>query len=128
MKAICTYCSANKVRDAGLLPAARRYVSGRIDVLHNIAEQQGIHFCILSGEYGLINGDYPLPWYDHLLVPNEIPRLIEVVQQQLQEKNITEIDYYTVSPAVDPNVVPYLEVIEKGCANAEIYFRKHILS
>ena len=127
MKAICTYCSANKLRDAGLLPAVRRYVDGRIETLHTSAEQQGIHFCILSGEYGLIDGDYLLPWYDHLLVSNEIPRLIEVVQQQLREKNITEIEYYTVSPAVDPNVIPYFEVIKKGCARAGIHFREHIL-
>jgi hypothetical protein len=62
-----------------------------------------------------------------LLVSNEIPRLIEVVQQQLREKNITEIEYYTVSPAVDPNVIPYFEVIKKGCARAGIHFREHIL-
>ncbi len=116
------------MRNAGLLPAVRRYVSGRIDRLHKSAEQQGLHFCILSGEYGFIDGDYPLPWYDHLLVSNEIPRLIEVVQQQLQEKNITEVDYYTVSPDIDPNVISYLEVIEKGCASAGILFQKHILS
>jgi hypothetical protein len=45
----------------------------------------------------------------------------------INEKNITEIEYYTVSPAVDPNVIPYFEVIKKGCARAGIHFREHIL-
>jgi len=114
MKILCTYCSASKDPDKGLIPAFRRYISPRIIFVQDLAEKEDAHFCILSGEFGLVDWDQPLPWYDHILLREEIDRLAEIVTNQIQNKKISEIDYYTRSPKIDMNVTPYLNVIEKA--------------
>jgi tetratricopeptide (TPR) repeat protein len=83
-----------------------------------MAEREGVHLCILSGEFGLVDWDEPIPWYDHLLIADEVPQLAQKVERQIAQKGITRVEYYTVSPQVDPKIVPYLNVIENACRSA----------
>ena len=89
MRIICTYCSASKDPDKGLVPAYKRYISARIVHVQEIAEREGVHFCILSGKFGLVDWNHPLPWYDHLLLAEEVPQLVDMVKHQLNEKGIS---------------------------------------
>jgi len=127
MRVICTYCSASKDPAKGLVPAFKRYISPRIVQVQELAERDGVHFCILSGKFGLVDWDHPLPWYDHLLLPEEVQHLADTVTQQLVEKNITRIDYYTRLPKVDPNVSPYANAMEAACRSAGVALRSYIL-
>ena len=120
MRVICTYCSASKDPDQGLVPAYKRYISDRIVHVQEIAEREGAHFCILSGKFGLVDWNHPLPWYDHSLLAEEVPQLVEMVKHQLGEKGITEVDYYTRSPQADANIIPYGNTIEKACTDTGI--------
>lgn len=128
MRVFCTNCSASKDPAKGLVPAFKRYVSSRIVRVQEMAEREGVHFCILSGEFGLVDRDQPLPWYDHLLLPEQVSNLAQKVADQMADKGITRVDYYTVSPQVDPKIVPYLNVIEKACRVAGAELRGYTLA
>jgi len=127
MRVFCTNCSASKDPAKGLVPAFKRYVSPRIARVHDMANRTGEQFCILSGEFGLVDWNQPLPWYDHLLVADEVPDLSQKIARQLAEKGITRVDYYTVSPKADPKVLPYMNTIEKACQFAGVELRGFIL-
>lgn len=111
MHAFCTYCSAGKSRDAGDIAAIRRYQSKRIETVYAAAQQLGVEFCILSGEFGLIAPDYPIPWYDHLLRADEVPALTERIVEQIAQHGITRLVYFSQSFDRDPAIIPYHEVL-----------------
>lgn len=124
---ICTYCSARKDQTEGMLPASARYISERISHVQEVARQSEQRFCILSGEFGLLESDQPIPWYDHLLIPEEVPALVEKVAAQLVEKKIAQVDYYTRSLEVDPNSAPYTNTLEAACTKAGTALNIHVL-
>ena len=72
MVLFATYCSAEKDGASGDLPAIKRYTSDRILGVAAAARGAEARFGILSGQFGLISADHPLPYYDHLLQPDEI--------------------------------------------------------
>jgi len=120
MKILCTYCSASKDPDKGLIPAFKRYISPRIIYVQELAEKEDVHFCILSGQFGLVDWNHPLPWYDHLLIREEVQDLVKKVVNQIIDKKIDEIHYYTRSPKFDMNLIPYLNSIEIACEQSSI--------
>ena len=115
-----TYCSAEKRRDDGLLPAAERYVSARIQDTLEQARDAAVEGGILSGSYGLISPEHGIPWYDHLLKRVEIDGMVPRVVATLGDWDIHEVQWFTASPARDKNVVLYRLVMEKACANLHI--------
>lgn len=127
MKIICTYCSGAKSEDGGLLPAVQRYLSDRIVNLGMSADESGFDFMILSGEYGLIDRDYPLPLYDHLLQPSEVDKLSSKVATTLCMAGVKEVVYHTAAPEIFSAVRPYLAVIESACDRASVALRLVIL-
>ncbi len=127
MKIICTYCSGAKREDGGLMPAVSRYLSQRIVDLGESADNQGLEFMILSGEYGLIDREYPLPFYDHLLQPWEVDKLSNKVASTLCMAGVKEVEYHTAAPELVSAVRPYLSVMEAACERASVALRVMIL-
>jgi hypothetical protein len=119
----CTYCSADKRRDPKPLPAVARYRSDRIAALHAAGPM-----LILSGEYGLLAPEDPIPWYDHLLLPEEVDGLVPQVTSQLRSRSITALDFHTADPLHTPEVRPYVAVITQACASARVALRLVLLS
>jgi hypothetical protein len=124
---MCTYCSKDKDKSEGLLPADKRYKSKRIKKVHCFAKDRGFRFFILSGEYGLIHNDYEIPYYDHLLVCKEVPQLVEKIKDQLKKNSITRIIYYTEPLEQNPEIRPYICAIEEACKNIVVEFQCKIL-
>jgi tetratricopeptide (TPR) repeat protein len=121
MKIICAYCSASKDPDKGLVPAYKRYISNRIVKVQEIAaEQEDTNFCILSGKFGLVKWDHPLPLYDHLLISEEVPQLVEKVCNQIMEMGTTQVDFYTRSILNDNKISPYINTIEQACKKCNV--------
>lgn len=120
MQVFCTYCSASKDPSTGLVPAYKRYISDRIIRVQQLAETEKIHFCILSGKFGLVDWNEPIPWYDHLLTLDEVPQLVEVVARQLVEKSIHHLHFFAKSPSEDPQLWPYIKTIDQACAKAGV--------
>ena len=118
MHAFVTYCSARKRSDEGLLPAIRRYQSSRIDRVYAAALQLGMAFFILSGEFGLLSPLQSIPWYDHLLKPDEVLALTDRVEAQIRRAEIARLVYFTQSLAAAPDVIPYHDVMVGACSRA----------
>lgn len=111
MHAFCTYCSKDKRDDLSDIPAIHRYRSPRIDGVYDAALRLGVGFYILSGKFGLIPPEQPIPLYNHLLLPSEVPQLVDRVTEQVQRYGITHLVYFTQSFEQDPHVIPYHDVI-----------------
>ena len=118
-----TYCSAEKDGADGLLPAIERYQSDRISGVCRAAKPAGARFGILSGEFGLISSDHPLPYYDHLLQENQITQMAERVQNTLTEWQISEVQWFSVAFEMDPNVKRYQSVMEHAAEQAGVTFQ-----
>jgi hypothetical protein len=114
-KALCTYCSAIKNDAEEPLPAIDRYISERIKSVHEQSEEQNCQMIILSGKFGLLRPGDPIPWYDHLLLPDEVDTMIKIVAGQIKAYGITELEYHTAPLNIAPAVRPYYDTIRMAC-------------
>lgn len=122
MNAFCTYCSALKSQTPGNIPAMQRYQSLRIRKVYQAATGLGLGFYILSGEFGLIPSQQPIPFYDHLLRSEEVPMMVERVVKQLHEFVVTSLVYFTRPLTSSQELLPYHEVIKSACRQAALPF------
>ncbi len=118
MRILCSYCSAQKSRDEVPLAAVQRYDSERLRALHRRGVAEGTPLHILSGRFGLLASDEPIPWYDHLLSPAEVPAMTTTVAHGLRALGVTAVEYHTAAVPRVPQVGPYLEVMRAACAEA----------
>jgi hypothetical protein len=116
MHVFCTYCSREKSTETDNIPAINRYQSTRIEKVYTAASQLGLGFYILSGEFGLLPPQQLIPWYDHLMKPEEVSDLANRMAVQILEYGITRIVYFTSSFLRDPNVIPYHDAIVTACS------------
>jgi hypothetical protein len=123
----CTYCSAAKREDPGLLPAVERYLDRRIRDLAMRAADEGVLFLILSGKYGLLRPVDPIPWYDHLLAADEVEGTAGRVAVQLREFGVSSLRFHTVDRALDPQLEPYLKTIRAACDRADVAYELEIV-
>lgn len=117
---LCTACSKEKITTAGLIPALDRYASSRIRSISHKAEINDLGFLILSGKYGLIEAQQPIPWYDHLLVAEEVKPMVALVSRQLKALQVESLTFYAVDEQQDPSWQPYCEVIRQSTATTGV--------
>jgi hypothetical protein len=120
MTIFCTYCSAEEETDEQLLPAIRRYRSDRIARIYSASQVAGCGFFILSGEFGLLEPDAPIPYYDHLLVADEVETHAFCVAEQIKQHGITQILFFTLPVAKDEKLAPYHAALRLACELAHI--------
>lgn len=113
-----TYCSADKREEAGRLPAITRYKSERIRRVAQSAQLLGLPFRILSGRYGLISAEEPIPHYDHLLAEAEVGDHASRVAQDLRSAGVGQVVFYSRPAGEDRNLGPYWRVMELACSEA----------
>ena len=121
MDVFCTYCSRNKNHQETPLPAIQRYESKRIENIFNAAKLINIGFVILSGEYGILEPDELIKDYDHLLKMDEVVDLSDKVSEQLIQKHITRLIYFSEALSKEA-LVPYYLCISTACMKASIPF------
>ena len=114
MELFATYCSAEKDGAEGELPAIERYTSERIQGVAAAAKGAQAKFGIMSGQSGLITGEHPLPYYDHLLQPEEVSTRAEGAVETLRAWGITRIRWFSVAFEMDPNVGRYRDVMTQA--------------
>ena len=117
MTIFCTYCSAEKDRSEGDLPAIKRYQSSRITSVYIAAESLGLRFLILSGKYGILEPRDPIPYYDHLLQSSEVPEHSKLVANQLEALDAKDLIFFTRQASV---VKPYRDCIKFASEKAGI--------
>ncbi len=118
--AFSTYCSKEKETYEHPLPAINRYRSDRIRRIYSAAESAGTGFFILSGEYGLLKPNDPIPYYDHLLVGDEVEAHSVKVAEQIKQHGITQIIFFTLPVAADEKLVAYHACLRLACQTAAI--------
>ena len=79
-------------------------------------------FYILSGKFGLLSPEQPIPKYDHLLASEDVPLLVERVCGQLQEFQISKIIYFTKPPGSNPSLWPYHDCLALACSRTTVPF------
>ncbi len=117
---LVTYCSRAKRRDKAELPAWQRYLSERVRGLVAKAREEGRGCLILSGKYGLIDAEESIPYYDHLLVSDEVERRVDIVVEQLRRHGVEAVEYHTVNPEEVAEVRPYRALIHQACVQAGV--------
>lgn len=120
MTIFCTYCSAEKEASESLLPAIRRYRSDRIERIYSAALAAGCGFFILSGEYGLLGPNKPIPYYDHLLQAEEAEVQAFKVAGQIKQHGISQIIFFTLPLSKDEKLAPYHSTLRLACVLASI--------
>ncbi len=126
MEILCTICCKDKRTDPGLVPAIDRYRSGRIAFVNRESRVQGKPMFILSGKFGLLRPEDPIPWYDLKLEINAVPGLVPVIEGQLKEMKVTRITFYS-HPKSDANWYPYHAALEQACQKRDISIHYHFL-
>lgn len=117
MKIVCTICSKKKDEDEKLMPARLRYSAPHIQLTDKTATEAGLPFFILSGKYGLIEGEKEIPYYDYYLEEKAVDDLVKILIQQINDYGITEIDFYTEEKE---SWLPYQNAIRKSSESTGI--------
>jgi len=120
MTVFCTYCSSKKNSSQDELPSIQRYKSDRIKSVYDAADKLGLKYFILSGKYGLIEPDYPIPFYDYLLQSSHVPEHSKKTADQLKAFGVKDIIFFGRSIMDDENVKPYYDCIKLACKKAEV--------
>lgn len=111
--------------DKDLLPAIQRYISKRIEYTYNLAKIDGVQFLILSGEFGLITEGTLIPYYDHLLLPDEVVSAMPLLVQQLIEQKVEELTFFCNDPETEPTIKPYIDLIQLACQQHKTILNFH---
>lgn len=109
------------------MPAVRRYRSLRIQRLADLAARSGTLFLILSGRFGLVESQELVPYYDHLLQAEEVSGMVGTVAEQIKQKGISHVTFFSKSTQSRPQLRPYTELIERACSQATVPFDLRIL-
>ena len=109
---VCTICCREKDKAEGDLPAIQRYKSKRIDTVAGLARKAHRPLVILSGKYGLIDADKPIPYYDKLMGTDDVGDIIGKNIFFLEENKVGKVIFICPDPVIDPHVKPYLRSIQ----------------
>ncbi len=120
MKIHATYCSAEKSRTPGGIPAIERYTSRRIQWVNKCAQRHGEAFFILSGKHGLIKAEEEIAYYDYLLTSDALNEHVQLLSQQVSTLGIQQVTFFARPIRIDPNILPYLKSIEKACRLSQV--------
>lgn len=98
------------------MPAINRYISPRIEKTMKLAETQNADFLILSGKFGLLRPLDPIPWYDHMLTPDEVSAMAQKIAPQLSR--YTEITFFHHQ---GDYIAPYLAAVKQAAGERKIH-------
>ena len=117
-----TYCSKEKDESTMPLEAIKRYKSNRIQKVYEASKLVTAEFMILSGKFGLLKATEKIPYYDHLLVMEEVNKYTEKLIKQLMEIKNKKIIFFSEYLKNDPNLKPYQLAIKTACEKLNIEF------
>jgi hypothetical protein len=117
-----TYCSKEKREDKEDINSIDRYISNRILKVFKSSIILDTEFRILSGEFGLLKADDKIPYYDHLLIKEELPEYINKLYNQLKDTEVKQFILFSESLLIDPNLEPYQIAIKTVCERLNIDF------
>ncbi len=111
-------CCAEKREDEGSLPAIERYTAARVHDVYHWARRDGADFRIFSGKFGLLRPSDPLPWYDHILQPEDVLEMAARVAEQNREQGLHKLVIHTAEIETHPQELIYLGCLQ-GAAGGD---------
>jgi len=127
VRALLTTCTALKRADAGLLPAEDRYEGPRVAFARAEADRRGLPLLFLSGVFGVVAADAPLPPYDHALLPDEVAALVPRASAQLRALGVTEI-VAVLRAEGTPGWAPYWSALGLAASDAGVAWSPLVVS
>lgn len=127
MKIYCTTCCKEKTETPELCPAIDRYISPRINAVYQQSKTEKVPFRILSGEYGLLKPEDPIPWYDKKLEFEMIPLLLPIVSKQIKSQQIESILFFAKDATKLPEWLPYYKILELACAACAVNLKVELI-
>ncbi|MEK7068678.1 MAG: DUF6884 domain-containing protein [Patescibacteria group bacterium] len=124
MKIVCTICSRVKSEESVVLPAQERYLAPHIAQAKVFAEMLELPYYILSGKFGLVRADEPVPYYDHRLKEDEIDRVAGWVMSRIAQDKITHINFCAEQK---PTWAPYEEILRRACERTGVILTLHLI-
>ena len=115
MKIYCTICCKEQRTDKRLIEANKRYISDRIQKIDHKSKEDKVEFRVLSSKFGLLKPEEKIPYYDHILMMEEISDLSKMVQQQLLSQKIDKVIFFAKNPIKHPYWKPYIALIKSSC-------------
>lgn len=119
---LITTCSKEKDSRPGLLPAIERYKHPRIDWVYRESQRLNLPMLILSGEFGLLQPQTPIPWYDHALQADEVPNLVPAIALRLKGLKAESLQFFA-RPANEPGWAPYHAALDQACRAENVRLR-----
>ncbi|QQS30533.1 MAG: hypothetical protein IPM47_06255 [Sphingobacteriales bacterium] len=110
-----TPCCKEKTTDLGLIPAILRYTDPRISEIYSLSLSKPASFGILSGKYGLIFAEEPIPWYDEVLTLETWRPLTATIKKQLKQFQASEVLYFAKNHHLHQSWEPYYLAIQISC-------------
>lgn len=96
MHLLLVACSLSKDKAAGTMPALYRYTGPSYRILQKLARERGLpenlDIFIISGKFGLVRSDTPLPYYDQRISRESAIRS----GVSLSLKELFEVPYETI--------------------------------
>ena len=119
MEIILTTCCKDKDSSKNLISAIKRYQDPRIRLVRKISSRKNSELFFLSGKFGLIHSETPIPWYDKPLLKDDVQKLRHIVKFQIKNYDIKKVYFYGESKK-KKGWRPYYQLIEKACKDLGI--------
>lgn len=120
MHIYCTTCSKDKSTYEGRIAAIQRYQDERITSVYHKSQQDKKGFRILSGKYGLLAPTDEIPWYDQVLLLNEVNNMIDLTALQLEHADVSSVELFVKDPQENPDWQNYITTMVGACSKLEI--------
>lgn len=88
--------------------------------MYRESKRAGARFAILSGRFGLLGPYQKIPYYDHLLQPDEINTLLPRMTGFLKKKGYRSVRFYHEPVRNFPQLRPYIKAIKLACRMADV--------
>lgn len=113
MELAATICSRQKDPDVTMMPAHRRYLGAHVAYARARARDMGLPFFVLSGKFGLLRDDDPVPYYDYRLGMHDVEWLARIVVAQYGGLRVTHVWFWHEAKE---SWGPYLKVMTTAAA------------
>jgi hypothetical protein len=96
-----------------------RYLSPRLRAVLRAGARRRLPVLILSGKFGLLAPEEPIPWYDAPLTPEGARALVPAVAAQLRRLRAARLELHA-TPRDMPGWAPYYDLLETACRAAGV--------
>jgi len=104
--------SGKKNKQPENLLAVERYLGAWVQDVYHWSRRDQVLFYIFSGEFGLVEEDFPTPPDDHVLMPEDVSAIAIRTTELLKDESISRMVLFTPGAKDNPWVYIYLGCLQ----------------